>query len=108
MKVERDKRPVATADHSGLSSSAYETERRDEHYSSGIRNECNLPQANPTSRTAATQHSGAHCAPRDRPAGRSQSDNDLLAHVVLRLRRSGRLVPLRGHEPSLRISSNPG
>ncbi|MBR6413799.1 MAG: hypothetical protein IKS21_04215 [Oscillospiraceae bacterium] len=34
------------ADHSGLAPSAYETERRDKHRSSGIRNECNLPQAN--------------------------------------------------------------
>ena len=36
--------------------------RRDEHRSSGIRNECNLPEANPTYRIAATQG--------DRPAGR--------------------------------------
>ncbi|MBR6413967.1 MAG: hypothetical protein IKS21_05080 [Oscillospiraceae bacterium] len=47
----------------------------------------------------------AHAPPEggDEPAGCSQSNNDPLAHVVLRLRRSGRLVPLRGHEPSLQI-----
>ena len=38
------------------------TLRRDEHCSSGIRNECNLPQANLTYRIAATQG--------DRPGGR--------------------------------------
>ena len=40
----------------------FRSKRRDEHCSSGIRNECNLPQANPTYRIAETQG--------DRPAGR--------------------------------------
>ena len=50
--------PECCRTHSGLSPSACETERRDEHCSSGIRNECNLPQANPTYRFASTQGGG--------------------------------------------------
>ena len=33
---------------------------------------------------------------------RLQGDNKIQVRINLRLRRSGRLVPLRGHEPSLR------
>ena len=46
----------------------------------------------------------AHAPPYggDEPSDRPEGDFDEQLRIVLRLRRSGRLVPLRGHEPSLR------
>ena len=49
----------------------------------------------------------AHAPPYgwDEPSDRPEGDLEEYLRIVLRLRRSGRLVPLRGHEPSLRRGS---